>query len=199
MSVYYELYDSPCNPQEPAEGRKPKPHARIVRPATYATPALIEEISKRCTLTAADIKAVLQAASEAISGHLSEGDRVHLDGLGDFYVSLQCEPEEGKKITARHVRFGRVHFLAEVSLKQHLSGMRLRLNPHPLPRSGQSEEERRGLLHQLLSEKALLALREYQQAASISGYAATRDVQAWQAEGWLGRRGSRNCYWYYLK
>lgn len=199
MSAYYEWYDSPCSLREQAEGKTPRPYARIVRSVTHDTKALTDEISKRCTLTAADIKAVLQAASEAIRAHLAEGNRVHLDGLGSFYVSLRCKPEEGKKITARQVHFGQVHFLPEVPLKQYLNGMSLCLNPHPLPHNTRNEEERRNLLKRLLREKGFLTLREYRQATGLSGYRATIDVQSWQAEGWLGRKGSRNYYWYCLK
>ena len=55
---------------------------------TVGTDEIAQEISARCTLNVADVKAALSALSEICSEKMSNGYSVKLEGLGIFTASL---------------------------------------------------------------------------------------------------------------
>ena len=62
--------------------------------------------------------------SRCMGNHLREGQRVHLDGVGYFQITLQAtEPIHSMAAHAEKVKFKSVSFLADSDLKGELIGM----------------------------------------------------------------------------
>ncbi len=72
-------------------------YGRAVHNTTIGTEQLADRIQRSCTLKVSDIVACLKELSEVIKDELGNSNRVHIDGLGTFYVnvkSLGAESEE---------------------------------------------------------------------------------------------------------
>lgn len=89
MAAKYDFYKTPVSKDST---KRPRFHARIVSSGTIDTDDLAKRIHGRCTVTPADVAAVLISLSEVTAEYLREGKRVHIDGLGYLQVTLQCPP-----------------------------------------------------------------------------------------------------------
>ena len=87
MAAKYDFYKTPVSKDSM---KRPRFHARIVSSGTIDTDDLAKRIHGRCTVTPADVAAVLISLSEVTAEYLREGKRVHIDGLGYLQVTLQC-------------------------------------------------------------------------------------------------------------
>ena len=79
MAAKYDFYKTPVSKDST---KRPRFHARIVSSGTIDTDDLAKRIHGRCTVTPADVAAVLISLSEVTAEYLREGKRVHIDGLG---------------------------------------------------------------------------------------------------------------------
>lgn len=89
---------------------------------------LAREISERCSLTASDVLATIQALSESMQDHLRVGNTVYLKGIGLFSVSASSPgydtPEE---CTPAKIKAQRVCFKADNALRGFLERMKYKL------------------------------------------------------------------------
>lgn len=117
MAIQFEFYESPNT----IGTRKKRYHARVVNWQNVTTDRLAEEIHASCTLTVADIKATIISLSEKLAQHLQDGERVHIEGLGYFHVSLACpETRTPKSTRAGQVKVKSVTFRADQQLKSRM-------------------------------------------------------------------------------
>ena len=119
MAIEFELYP---NPEQ--EGKNsPCYHARVVNNGNVDSNRLAEEIEKESSLTQSDVKATLIALSQKLSEHLGKGERVYLEGIGYFQVTLACNSELEKPSDLKQggqVHFKSVSFRADTQLKNQL-------------------------------------------------------------------------------
>lgn len=116
MAAKYDFYKTPVSKDST---KRPRFHARIVSSGTIDTDDLAKRIHGRCTVTPADVAAVLISLSEVTAEYLREGKRVHIDGLGYLQVTLQCPAVQSThEIRAESIRFKSVAFRPEVELKR---------------------------------------------------------------------------------
>lgn len=114
------------------EGKNP----RTEEPMFYAMPipvttvkldALASEISKECTVTPHDIRAVISAMEEKIIGHLQNGQSVRLGLLGNFCPTLRSRSSKTEKeFTTKNITGISVCFRPSATMKYQLSPE----NPH---------------------------------------------------------------------
>lgn len=100
-------------------------------PKYYASPAygeeidvrtLANEISKSCTLTPADIVAVIESFLEKLPFYLKNSNKVRLDRFGIFKLSFSSEgKEKADEVTAKDIKKLKVVFTPSVELKQQLA------------------------------------------------------------------------------
>lgn len=65
------------------------PRAHIVgKPVD--TQQLAEYVSRQCTVSPADVHAVIRSLPDAMAFYMSNGHSVRLDGLGSFFYKLSC-------------------------------------------------------------------------------------------------------------
>lgn len=69
----------------------------VQRGTTVTTDILAQRIQERCTVTRPDILAVLDALVNAMQYSLQAGEKVHLEGLGFFYLNILAKGAESKE------------------------------------------------------------------------------------------------------
>ena len=94
---------------------KDKWFARAVMVGTADTENLISEIEKICTVSDADVVAVIKALLFVMRQKLLESYRVKLDGLGAFKIGLRSKGADSPAefIAAKHITGHRVNFQPE--------------------------------------------------------------------------------------
>lgn len=118
MPILFDFYASPSNPEKE---EKEKYHARVVRSHTVDINDIVNNISKRCTLSKGDIRAVLDELGDELVYNLCEGDRVCLPGIGYFYLSLSAPRDADPKMTrSQSIGIKAVEFRADSILKNNL-------------------------------------------------------------------------------
>lgn len=82
-------YDFYKNPDNRTEALKSQYHIRICDRQSIGTNDIINNISKRSTLTPIDIRAVITAFQDEIAYQLGQGRIIRLEGLCSFDISLK--------------------------------------------------------------------------------------------------------------
>ena len=130
MAVQFEFYKNPVQGEE----EETNYHPRVVNFQHVTTRRLAAEIHSATTFGKAEVEAMLMELSRCMGNHLREGQRVHLDGVGYFQITLQAtEPIHSMAAHADKVKFKSVSFLADRDLKGELIGMhaqRSKYKPH---------------------------------------------------------------------
>lgn len=115
------LFDFYVSPSDSGKGEKEKYHARVVRSHTVQIDDIVNNISKRCTLSKGDIRTVLDELGDELVYNLCEGDRVCLPGIGYFYLSLSAPKDTDPKTTrSQSIGIKAVEFRADSILKNSL-------------------------------------------------------------------------------
>ena len=127
MAVQYDFYK---NPSPKDSKKRVRYHARVVPYGTVDTNKLAQRIHSRCTVTPADVKAVLSSLSDVVIEELKDGNRIHIEGLGYLQITLECPPiQSTKEIRAELIRFKSVAFRSEAELRKRLRVARFERAP----------------------------------------------------------------------
>ena len=79
---------------------------------------LADAIEANSSLTAGDVKHSIEAFVEQLRLSLTQGDKVKIDGLGTFHITLSSEgAEKEKDCTVRSIRRVNVRFVADKALR----------------------------------------------------------------------------------
>ncbi|MCD7978302.1 MAG: HU family DNA-binding protein [Tannerellaceae bacterium] len=131
MAAKYQLF--PHTRSTLREGREKNLYPRIVRSRKVNLEEMSEHISASSTFTTSDVIGVWQALKREILEELQDGNRVELDGIGDFYVILKCRDiTDPKEIRAESIRFSKVAFSPSKEIHRQLRTMRLERDEPPL-------------------------------------------------------------------
>lgn len=134
MAVQYDFYK---NPSPKDSKKRVRYHARVVPYGTVDTNKLAQRIHSRCTVTPADVKAVLSSLSDVVIEELKDGNRIHIEGLGYLQITLECPPiQSTKEIRAESIRFKSVAFRSEAELRKRLRIARFERAPRKNHSSG---------------------------------------------------------------
>ena len=139
MPIEYDFYR---NPNSQGTNKK-RYHARVVSSNRISTNELAEEIQNECSLTIADVKAVLIALGDKLAKHLGDGSKVHLEGIGYFQVNLQCKEEvcTTRSVRSENVEFKSVSYRADNELKKHLKKQKIQRSQTKIHSVEMTEEE----------------------------------------------------------
>ena len=160
MAIQYDFYRNPNS-----EGtNKERYHARVVSSGQVSTEQLTEEINQECSLTPADIKAVLVSLSGKLARHLSQGRKVYLEGIGHFQVNLRCKEEVRSVNAARseNIEFKSISYRADNELKKQLRVQKVRRSRIKTHSQQMTEEEIDKLLTDYFSKNTILTRRKFQ-------------------------------------
>ena len=134
MAVFYKIMKN-NNPKSNTNG---KYYARAYALQTINTAGLITEIEKICTVTDADVQAVLAALVFVMNQKLQDGYRVKIDNFGSFKIGLKSKPADSAKdfSVAKHIVGSCVNFQPEAHWssadgnkrhRQFLTGLKVQL------------------------------------------------------------------------
>lgn len=117
MCAKYAFYKNPPNRETGETGSL---YAKVVSGGKITTDQLADEIAGRSTFSSGDVKGVVKALSEMLHYHLSEGETVDIDGIGNFSVTLKTPKDitDPKQIRAESIRFNNVVYRTSPELKQ---------------------------------------------------------------------------------
>ena len=105
-------------------GGKKKLYATIVNGDVQGIEKITEVVNNISTVSGADIRAVLYASVEAITGFLADGDIVRFGDLGTFRLSLNSVGEEKETdVTANSINGARIIFTPGAMLKSLLTNL----------------------------------------------------------------------------
>lgn len=83
---------------------------------------LAKEISKNCTLTPADIVAVIESFLDKMPQYLKSSNRIRLDKFGIFKLSFSSQGRENEEdVSSADIKSPRVLFTPSAQLKRELS------------------------------------------------------------------------------
>lgn len=185
MPAKYDFYQNP-----PSGNRKPRLHARIISPGTVNTDELANQIHDRCTVTPADVKAVLSALADVMISRFRDGERIHIDGLGYFQLTLSCPPvRTEKEIRAESIRLDSIAFRPEKAFKDRLSTItfeRIRQKRHS---RSYTEEEADNRLKNYFSRHPYIARQDFQVLMGYTQTTANRTLKKLVEAGKLKRAG----------
>ena len=123
MPILYDYYVNPT-PKGAAEKDSMCYHARVVGGHTMGIETLTQHISQRCTLTKADIAAVIIEFIHELVNVLCEGNRLAIPGLGYFSLTLSattCKEGPSCHSHSQGIKIKHVQFRADQTLKDELS------------------------------------------------------------------------------
>lgn len=189
-TIEYDFYE---NPGKSSEFQKSKYHVRICNRQTVDTGNIVKAISKQCTLTPADIHAVIVAFQDEIAFQLQQGKIVHLDGLCQFDISLKSRLDESSgKENGPDIVLKSVNINPDKKLTE-----RVRKNLcHRVKSRGKhsdsiSEIEIIGVLTEHFKKKSTITRAEFQNQCSITKYMACIHINRLLSEGKLKNIGYR--------
>lgn len=189
-TIEYDFYE---NPGKSSEFQKSKYHVRICNRQTVDTDNIVKAISKQCTLTPADIHAVIVAFQDEIAFQLQQGKIVHLDGLCQFDISLKSRLEESSgKENGPDIVLKSVNINPDKKLTE-----RVRKNLcHRVKSRGKhsdsiSEIDIIGVLTEHFKKKSTITRAEFQNQCSITKYMACIHINRLLSEGKLKNIGYR--------
>lgn len=195
MTAHYDFYR---NPSSVNSKKQPRLHARVVTHGTIGSDIIAKDIQACCSLTTADVKAVLTALQDTLVHHLKEGRRVHLEGLGFFQITLSCPPvRSSKEIRAESIRFKSVAFRPEQALRKRLHSTpfeRVREKRHSRPLTEAEIDERLTLF---FAEHTSLTRQRFQSLCGLTRTTALRRLKALIDSGKLQKSGYSR-YPYYV-
>lgn len=160
MTIQYDFYRNPNS-----EGtNKKRYHARVVASGQVSTEQLAKEINQECSLTPADVKAVLICLGDKLAKHLSEGRKVHLEGVGHFQVNLRCKEEVRTvhAIRSDNIEFKSVSYRADIELKKYLKQQKIRRSHTKIHSKPMAEEEIDLKLTEYFAVQTTLTRRDFQ-------------------------------------
>lgn len=182
MAIPFEFYPNP-NPDPNA----PKVyHPRVVAKGTVALKDIVEAVSARCTLNAADVHAAITAIEQVVSENLANGYRVRLEGLGSFSLTLAAPPvDDPTKVRAASITAKSVVFAPEkafVSHSQKLGFERSAEKPHS---ADISLDEIKALITDYLKTNPFMRRADIERIAGLTRATAQRVVKGLVGAGFL--------------
>ena len=172
MAAQYDFYKNPPSQKDP---KKKSLHPRIVSFNTTTPEELATLVQDRCSATTADVSLVLDALRSVLIQQIKMGNRVHLEGLGYFMMTLTAEPiESDKEIRSESVHFKSISFRPEVKLKNAFKSIRLERAPKKAHSATLTEEaiieklKTHFTLYQTISRREFQALCSLQQTTAAT-------------------------------
>lgn len=183
MAINYEFYETPSL----KDNNKKNYHPRVVTFSKVTTEQLAQEIQQECTLTRADVKAVLTSLADKLAQHLSEGRKIHLEDIGYLGVSLQCSREihDTEDMKRAPVSFKSITFRADEGLKKKMRVAKLErstIRPHSATLSNEQIDAK---LNEYFATNTIITCRQFQSLCALRSSTAHRQINRLLEEGKL--------------
>lgn len=182
MKVEYDLYKSP--PRKIGGKEVARLHARVANTKTVSIADMEEAVQKSTSLTKTDVKAVVHEVGERFLEALQKGNRVHLEGIGYFQMTLVCPPDIKDKNDARaeSIHFKSIAYTPEKDLRRKLAAttfVRSERGEHTVVRS---DVELMGILTDYFKDHEYITRYDLERVCGMTRSTAFRRIKVWIKE-----------------
>lgn len=180
------------------QATKKNPHVAvtIVNSRLTTTKELAGYINHACSATEADVAAVLQALGKCVCEELLDGNRVELDHLGTFGLSLTCGNKKLEdRVTKNDIRVKNILFTPCAEMKQAMRGAEI-VSGGPNPNKQLSDEVIERRLVKYFDEHEYMQRRDFESVCECSRYTATKKLKALVQSGKLRAMGAKKVRFY---
>ena len=179
-----------------ATEKNPQMAVTVVNSKLTKTNELAEHINNACSVTESDIAAVLQALGKCVCEELLDGNRVELDHLGTFSLSLTCGRKKLEDhVTKNDIRVKNILFTPCVEMKQAMRTANI-VSGGPNPNKQLSDEVILRRLAKYFEEHEFMQRRNFEAVCECSRYTATKKLKELVKEGKLRAMGAKNVRFY---
>lgn len=199
-NITFELREIPHASDAPLTGYFPA----IVGAQHVSAEQVCAEIEEMCTVTSADVKAVLDALAYVIRTKLRSGARVEMEGIGNFLPTITSDEPITKtddRQTARHLSISGIRFTPKQALTAALEGATFRRADASMAMAVQrTDEEVREIVNAFFTKHPgeMLTRAAFQKITGFRKTRALRTLQALVSDGFLITCGQRNSPYYKL-
>ena len=179
-----------------ATEKNPQMAVTVVNSKLTTTKELAEYINFACSVTESDIAAVLQALGKCVCGELLDGNRVGMDHIGTFSLSLTCGRKKLEdRVTKNDIRVKNILFTPCAEMKQAMRGADI-VSGGPNPNKRLTDEVIERRVAKYLDEHEYMQRREFESVCECSRYTATKKLKELVRSGKLRAMGSKNVRFY---
>ena len=179
-----------------ATEKNPHVAVTVVNSKLTTTKELAEYINFACSVTESDVVAVLQALGRCVRDELLDGNRVELDNLGTFSLSLTCGQKKLEdRVTKKDIRVKNILFTPCAEMKQAMRGAEI-VSGGPNPNKRLTDEVILRRLAKYFEEHEFMQRREFESVCECSRYTATKKLKELVKAGKLRAMGAKNVRFY---
>ena len=179
-----------------ATEKNPNVAVTVVNSRLITTKELAEYINFACSATEADVVAVLQALGKCVCNELLDGNRVELDNLGTFSLSLTCGSKKLEDhVTKNDIRVKNILFAPCAEMRQAMRGAEI-VSGGPNPNKRLTDEVILRRLEKYFEEHEFMQRRNFEAVCECSRYTATKKLKELVKAGKLRAMGAKNVRFY---
>ena len=172
--------------------KNPTMAVSIVNSEVITTEQLSKDINRACSVTEADVAAVLQALGQRIGDALLDGNRVEIDHVGTFSLALTCKNKRKEDhITSKDIEVSRIVFSPCAKLQHTLRGAVI-VSGGPTGNKQLSDAVIEKRLTEFFVTHHSIQRSEFEHVCECSRYAALAKLKALVKAGKLAVTGKLN-------
>ena len=172
--------------------KNPTMAVSIVNSEVITTEQLSKDINRACSVTEADVAAVLQALGQRIGDALLDGNRVEIDHVGTFSLALTCKNKRKEDhITSKDIEVSRIVFSPCAKLQHTLRGAVI-VSGGPTGNKQLSDAVIEKRLTEFFVTHHSIQRSEFEHVCECSRYAALAKLKALVKAGKLAVTGKQN-------
>lgn len=189
MPIKFDLYTNP----EKEGVTTSRLHAKVITNGVVTTRNLSESINQKCTLTAADVRAVLAALNTELYNALSNGYIVHLEGIGRFSLSLKCAPDVNPEyVNASDISVKGIRFTPDKELSEMFETVQFEHETDDSRHSGNMElTEIIAKMDRYFAENQFMRRRDFEKLTGFNKSKAWRTLKVFVEDGTLKNVGTK--------
>ena len=178
--------------QGKATAKNPMMAVSVVNSEVITTEQLAKDINRACSITEADVVAVLQALGQRIGNALLDGNRVEIDHIGTFSLALTCKNKrKDDHITSKDIEVSRIVFSPCAEL-QHTMRHATIVSGGPASTKQLTDDIIESRLTEFFATHHSIQRSEFEQVCECSRYAALTHLKALVKAGKLEVTGKQN-------
>jgi predicted histone-like DNA-binding protein len=178
--------------QGKATEENPTMAVSVVNSKVITTADLAKDINRACSITEADVVAVLQAVGQRISDTLLDGNRVEIDHIGTFRLSLTCKNKRKEDhITSKDIEVSRIVFSPCAELQHTMRGAVI-VSGGPTGTKQLTDAVIEKRLAEFFATHQSIQRSEFERVCECSRYAALAKLKALVKAGKLQVIGKQN-------
>ena len=189
MPIKFDLYTNP----EKEGVTTSRLHAKVITNGVVTTRNLSESINQKCTLTAADVRAVLAALNTELYNALSNGYIVHLEGIGRFSLSLKCTPDVNPEyVSAGDIKVKGIRFTPDKELSEMFRTVQFEHETDDSRHSGNMElAEIMAKIDRYFSDNQFMRRVDFERLTGFNKSKSLRTLRGLVADGMLKNVGTK--------